>query len=151
MTRSDGLTKVILQGTIERKRGRGRPKKRWSDNIVDWTGKSFAETSHATQPAGVERADEEVRHDARLRLPVELRDQGKALKHSTIHITSRSAIFASVVTIQKLATYLYQSVPTVIIAQADKSCCMPQSTSSLNTIQQSHSIYFICIFLSVPN
>ena len=104
------------------------------------------DTSHGTQPAGVERADEEVHHDAPLRLPAELRDQGKALKHSTIHITYRSAIIASVVTIQKLATYLYQSVSIVIIAQTDKSCCMPQSTSSLNTIQQSHSIYFICIF-----
>ena len=44
VTRSDGLTKVILQGTVEGSRRRGRPKKRWSDNIAEWTGKSFAET-----------------------------------------------------------------------------------------------------------
>ena len=44
VTRSDGLTKVILQGTVEGGRRRGRPKKSWIDNIAEWTGKSFAET-----------------------------------------------------------------------------------------------------------
>ena len=44
VTRSDGLTKVILQGTVEGKRRRGRPKKKWIDNIAEWTGKSSAET-----------------------------------------------------------------------------------------------------------
>ena len=44
VTRSDGLTKVILQGTFEGSRRRGRPKKSWIDNIAEWTGKSFAET-----------------------------------------------------------------------------------------------------------
>ena len=44
VTRSDGLSKVILQGTVEGSRTRGRPKKSWSDNIAEWTGKSFAET-----------------------------------------------------------------------------------------------------------
>ena len=43
VTRSDGLSKVILQGTVEGSRRRGRPKKSWSDNIAEWTGKSFAE------------------------------------------------------------------------------------------------------------
>ena len=44
VTRSDGLSKVILQGTVKGSRRRGRPKKSWSDNIAEWTGKSFAET-----------------------------------------------------------------------------------------------------------
>ena len=43
VTRSDGLTKVILQGTVEGSRRRGRPEKSWIDNIAEWTGKSFAE------------------------------------------------------------------------------------------------------------
>ena len=57
---------VILQGAVEGKRRRGMPKKRWIDNIAEWTGKSVAlgDSSHGTQPAGVERADEEIRHDA---------------------------------------------------------------------------------------
>ena len=49
LTRSDGQTKVILQGTVEGQRIRGMPKKRWIDNIAERTGKSFAETSsHGT-------------------------------------------------------------------------------------------------------
>ena len=44
-----GLTKMILQGTVEGPRIRGMPKKRWIDNIAERTGKSFAETScHGT-------------------------------------------------------------------------------------------------------
>ena len=61
-------------GNSRRQTNKGRPKKRWIDNIAEWTGKSFAETqlSHGTRPAGVERADEEVRHDAPLRLLADL-------------------------------------------------------------------------------
>ena len=44
VTISDGLTKVILQGTVEGSRRRDNPKKSWIDNIPKWTGKSFAET-----------------------------------------------------------------------------------------------------------
>ncbi|KAK3784337.1 hypothetical protein RRG08_017911 [Elysia crispata] len=32
------------QGTVQRKRRRGRQKKSWTDNILEWTGKSFAVT-----------------------------------------------------------------------------------------------------------
>ena len=46
--RQDDLTKVILQGTIEAKRRRGKPKKKWADKIAEWTGKSFAETQAMT-------------------------------------------------------------------------------------------------------
>ena len=44
VTRSDGLTKVIFQGTVEGSRRRGRPKNSWIVNIAEWTGKSFADT-----------------------------------------------------------------------------------------------------------
>ena len=64
VTRSDGLTKVILQGTVEGSRRRGRPKKSWIDNIADWTGKSFAETQTMTHNRQEWRTNEEVRHDA---------------------------------------------------------------------------------------
>jgi len=40
VTRSDGLFKTILQGTVQGKRRRGMPKKKWADNITEWTGKS---------------------------------------------------------------------------------------------------------------
>ena len=46
-TRSDGLAKTCLQGTVRGGRGRGRPRKKWADNISDWTGLSFAEATRA--------------------------------------------------------------------------------------------------------
>ena len=33
-----GLAKTILQGTVQGKRRKGRQKKRWEDNIKEWTG-----------------------------------------------------------------------------------------------------------------
>jgi len=44
VTRSDGLSKTILQGTVRGGRRRGRQRKKWSDNITEWTKKTFAET-----------------------------------------------------------------------------------------------------------
>ena len=44
VTRSAGLTKVKLQGTVKGKRIKGVSKKKWIDTITVWTGKSFAET-----------------------------------------------------------------------------------------------------------
>ena len=44
VTRADGLAKTILQGTVQGKRRRGRQKKKWADNINEWTGRSFAST-----------------------------------------------------------------------------------------------------------
>ncbi|KAK2174840.1 hypothetical protein NP493_774g00016 [Ridgeia piscesae] len=38
VTRSSGLAKTILQGTVQGGRRRGRQKKRWEDNIPEWTG-----------------------------------------------------------------------------------------------------------------
>ena len=44
ITRSGGLAKTILQGTVQGKRRRGRQRKKWADNISEWTGKNFAAT-----------------------------------------------------------------------------------------------------------
>ena len=38
VTRSTGLAKTVLQGTVPGGRKRGRQKKRWEDNIREWTG-----------------------------------------------------------------------------------------------------------------
>ena len=40
--RSNGLSKTVLQGTVQGKSG--RQKKKWTDNITEWTKKTFAET-----------------------------------------------------------------------------------------------------------
>ncbi|GFN89811.1 UDP-glucuronosyltransferase 2a1-like [Plakobranchus ocellatus] len=37
-TRSSCLAKTIMQGTVNGGRRRGRQKKRWDDNIREWTG-----------------------------------------------------------------------------------------------------------------
>ncbi|KAK2173277.1 hypothetical protein NP493_887g01019 [Ridgeia piscesae] len=37
ITRSSGLAKTILQGTVQGERRRSRQKKRWEDNIPEWT------------------------------------------------------------------------------------------------------------------
>ena len=42
-TRSTGLAKMILQGTVQGGRRRGRQKKRWEDNIKEWTGLKLGE------------------------------------------------------------------------------------------------------------
>ena len=42
ITRSTGLAKMILQGTVQGGR-RGRQKKRWEDNITEWTGLKLGE------------------------------------------------------------------------------------------------------------
>ena len=39
ISRSSGMAKTILQGTVKGARRRGRQKKRWEDNIKEWTGK----------------------------------------------------------------------------------------------------------------
>ena len=46
-TRGAGLAKMCLQGTVRGGRSRGRPRKKWSDNITEWTGLSYAEATRA--------------------------------------------------------------------------------------------------------
>ena len=46
---SSGLAKTILQGTVKGKRKRGRQKKRWEDNIKEWTGMDFASLTRAAE------------------------------------------------------------------------------------------------------
>ena len=43
VVRSTGLSKTVLQGTVNGGRKRGRQKKRWEDNIKEWTGLSLGE------------------------------------------------------------------------------------------------------------
>ena len=49
VSRSSGLAKTILQGTVKGKRKRGRQKKRWEDNIEEWTGMDFASSNRAAE------------------------------------------------------------------------------------------------------
>ena len=49
VSRSSGLTKTILQGTVKGGRRQGRQKKRWEDNISEWTGLEFAKSQRAVE------------------------------------------------------------------------------------------------------
>ena len=49
VSRSSGLAKAILQGTVKVGRGQGRQRKRWEDNIKVWTGLEFAKSQRAKE------------------------------------------------------------------------------------------------------
>ena len=46
---SSGLAKTILQGTVKGGRRQGRQRKRWEDNIREWTGLDFAKSQRAVE------------------------------------------------------------------------------------------------------
>ena len=46
---SSGLAKTTLEGTVEGSRRRGRQRKRWEDNIREWTGLKLSEALRKTQ------------------------------------------------------------------------------------------------------
>ena len=49
---SSGLAKTILQGTVKWGRRQGRQRKRWEDNIREWTGLEFAKSQRAVEYRG---------------------------------------------------------------------------------------------------
>ena len=49
---SSGLSKTILQGTVKRGRRQGRQRKRWEDDIREWTGLEFAKSQRAVKNRG---------------------------------------------------------------------------------------------------
>ena len=49
VSRSFGLAKTILQGTVKGGRRQGRQRKRWEDNIREWTGLEFAKSQKAAE------------------------------------------------------------------------------------------------------
>ena len=49
ISRSSGMVKTILQGTVKGARRRGRQKKRWEDNIKEWTGMGFGDSLRAAE------------------------------------------------------------------------------------------------------
>ena len=49
VSRSSGLSKRILQGTVKGTRRQGRHRKRWEDNIREWTGLEFGKSQRAVE------------------------------------------------------------------------------------------------------
>ena len=52
VSRSSGLAKTILQGTVKGGRRQGRQRKRWEDNIREWTGLDFGKSQRAVENGG---------------------------------------------------------------------------------------------------
>ena len=46
---SSGLAKTILQGIVKGGRRQGRLRKRWEDNVREWTGLEFAKSQRAVE------------------------------------------------------------------------------------------------------
>ena len=49
VSRSSGLAKTILQGTVKGGRRQGTERKRWKDNIREWIGLEFAKSQRAVE------------------------------------------------------------------------------------------------------
>ena len=49
VSRSSGLAKTIVQGTVKGGRRQGRQRKRWEENIREWTGLEFAKSQRAVE------------------------------------------------------------------------------------------------------
>ena len=43
------LAKTVLQGTVKKGRRKGRQRKRWEDNIREWTGLEFGKSQRAVE------------------------------------------------------------------------------------------------------
>ena len=51
-SRSSGLARTSLEGTVKGGRRQGRQRKRWEDNIMEWTGLEFATSQRASGEQG---------------------------------------------------------------------------------------------------
>ena len=54
VTKSSGLAKTVLQGTVQGGRRRGRQRKRWEDNIKELTDLDWNSILRKTEPRGLE-------------------------------------------------------------------------------------------------
>ena len=52
VSRSSGLAKTILQGTVKGGRRQDRQRERWEDNIGEWTGLELAKSKRAVENRG---------------------------------------------------------------------------------------------------
>ena len=51
-SRSSGLAKTILQGSVKGGRRQGRQRRRWEDNIREWTGLELAKSQRTMENMG---------------------------------------------------------------------------------------------------
>ena len=49
ISRSSGLAKTILQGTVKGERRQGGQRRRWEENLREWTGLEFGKSQRAVE------------------------------------------------------------------------------------------------------
>ena len=74
VSRSSGLAKTILQGTVKGGLRQGRQRQRWEDNISEWTGLEFGK-SHRTVENRKKRRKLVVNSSVVPQRPSQLRDR----------------------------------------------------------------------------
>ena len=74
VSRSSGQAKTVLQGTVKRGRRQGRQRKRWEDNIREWTGLEFGKTQRAVENRE-KRRNLDVKSSVVLQRPLSFRDR----------------------------------------------------------------------------
>ena len=83
------MAKTILQGTVKGARRRGRQKKRWEDNIKEWTGMGFGDSLRAAEDKegwkGIVASSSVVP-----RRPPRLRDRDEMMKIKTAQVAALS-------------------------------------------------------------
>ena len=65
ISRSSGLAKTFLQGTVQGGRRRGRQRKRWEDNIREWTGLTLSDALRKAENREEWRPDQQRCPDGR--------------------------------------------------------------------------------------
>ena len=74
VSRSSGLAKTILRGTVKGGRKQGRQRKKWEDSIRQWTGLEFAKSQRAVENRGEKWRKLVAKSSVVLRRPSRLRD-----------------------------------------------------------------------------
>ena len=70
VSRSSGLAKTILQGTVKGGRRQGRQRKRWEDNIGEWTGLELGKLQRAVEQGKMVKTGCKIICDAPMTLAV---------------------------------------------------------------------------------
>ena len=52
VSRSSGLAKILLQGTVKGRRRQGRQRRRWENNIKEWTSLEFGKSQRTVENRG---------------------------------------------------------------------------------------------------
>ena len=67
---SSSLAKTIVQGTVKGGRRQGRQRKRWEDNIREWTGLEFAKSQRAVEKRKKQQQQQQKRRKLVVKSPV---------------------------------------------------------------------------------